>query len=207
MDEQVRAGRLGPDFFDRPVIEVAPELLNKLLVVSAQGDPSLAGRIVEVEAYAGAEDPASHAYRGLTRRNSSMFGPPGTLYVYFTYGMHWCANAVCGPEGEPGAVLIRALAPPEGKWGSPESDLLRSRRPRAGRAVDLTNGPAKLCQALGLEGGHDGLDLTAADSSVYILDDGIPPPTDPVVSPRKGIRAGTDLPWRWHVADEPHVSR
>jgi len=201
--------RLAAEFFDRPVTEVAPELLNKLLVVAAdpeEGLPDLAGRIVEVEAYAGEQDPASHAHRGPTRRNRSMFGPPGTLYVYFTYGMHWCANAVCGPRGEPGAVLIRALSPPEGEWSPAEREILGDRRPRAARPVDLTNGPAKLCQALGLDGSHDGLDLTRPGSPVYILDDGTPP-GDPVVTPRKGIRVGTDLPWRWHDPLDPHVSR
>ncbi len=198
---------LGADFYDRPVTEVAPELLNKLLVVATGEFPTLAGRIVEVEAYGGEEDPASHAHRGPTRRNLSMFGPPGTLYVYFTYGMHWCANAVCGPEGVGAAVLIRALAPPGGFWGPAEAEVLGQRRPRASRTVDLTNGPAKLCQAFGIDAAGDGLDLTRSDSPVYIGADGTPPPVDPVVTTRVGIRAGTDLPWRWHVATDPHVSR
>ena len=131
-------------------VEVAPWLLNKLLV---SGDR--AGRIVEVEAYHGANDAASHAYRGMTPRTSVMFGPPGFLYVYFTYGMHWCGNVVCGPDGEAAAVLIRALAPVAGL------EAMRAARPKARNDRDLCNGPAKLCQALGIEGEANGTDLLA----------------------------------------------
>jgi DNA-3-methyladenine glycosylase len=160
-----------------------------------------AGRIVEVEAYCGAEDPGSHTYRGRTLRNATMFGPPGGLYVYFTYGMHWCANAVCGVDGEGVAVLLRALVPLRG------IDEMRARRPAARRDVDLTSGPARLCQALGIDGTFDGADLVTADRAVTIVDDGVPPPVDPLVSTRIGLSAGADLEWRWSVAGDPHVSR
>ena len=174
---------------------VAPLLLNKLLV---HGEA--VGRIVEVEAYAGSEDPASHAYRGETPRTAVMFGPAGHLYVYFTYGMHWCANVVCGDDGAASAVLVRAVAPVEG------IDLMRSRRLAARRDRDLTNGPAKVCQALGLDGDHDGADVVTGDRGVRLLDDGTPPPTDPAVSTRIGISVGTEHEWRWSVPDDPYVS-
>ncbi len=196
---------------------VAPWLLNKLL---ARGNR--VGRIVEVEAYRGAEDPASHAYRGQTRRNSVMFGPAGYLYVYFTYGMHWCANVVCGPEGVAQAVLLRALAPEAG------IEEMRAARPAARRDHDLCNGPAKLCQAFGITGVDNGADLLGAgaggsgaagghggkdevagksDSTTVLYDDGMEPPRRPASGCRVGISAATDLAWRWWVADDPNVSR
>ena len=184
------------EFYRRDARVVAPELLNKLLV---HGD--LVGRIVEAEAYCGGEDPGAHTYRGLTPRNRTMFGPPGGLYVYFTYGMHWCANAVCGDEGEGIAVLLRALAPLEGL------DEMRARRPAARRDRDLCSGPAKLCQAFGLDRAFDGADLVAADRGVTILDDGTAPPADPVQTTRVGLSAGAEHPWRWYVTGDPNVSR
>jgi DNA-3-methyladenine glycosylase len=183
-------------FYRRDPRAVAPELLGKVLVA---GDRS--GRIVEVEAYCGAEDPGSHAFRGMTRRNATMFGPPGHLYVYFTYGMHWCANAVCGDEGEGIAVLLRALAPLDGV------ELMWSARPAARAERDLCSGPAKLCQALGLDGSHDGVDLVEGEGGVTIVDDGTPPPVVPEVGTRIGLSSGVDLPWRWWVPDDPNVSR
>lgn len=177
-------------------LDVAPCLLNKVLV---HGDR--AGRIVEVEAYRGAEDPASHAYRGVTPRTAVMFGPAGHLYVYFSYGIHWCANVVTGPEGEANAVLLRALTPLEG------IDAMRVARPRARLETDLTSGPAKLCQALGIDGTHDGTDLLHPSSAIRLLDDGTPPPARPTVGPRVGISAAQDRPWRFSVAGSHHRSR
>ncbi len=193
------------DFYRRDPREVAPELLNKLLVRrGTAGDGADAaervGRIVEVEAYCGGIDPGSHAYRGLTPRNRTMFGPPGGLYVYFTYGMHWCANAVCGEEGEGVAVLLRALAPVAGL------DAMRAVRPRARRDRDLCSGPAKLCQALGLGRAFDGADLVTGDRGVVVCDDGTPPPADPVQTTRIGLSAGAEHPWRWYVRGDPNVS-
>jgi DNA-3-methyladenine glycosylase len=183
------------DFYRRDPREVAPELLNKVLVHGSR-----AGRIVEVEAYCGSEDPGAHTYRGMTERNRTMFGPPGGLYVYFTYGMHWCANAVCGDEGVGVAVLLRALAPLEGL------DEMRVARPAARRDRDLCSGPAKLCQALGIDGGFDGSDLVVGDREVRIVDDGVAPPTAPVQTLRIGLSAGAEHPWRWYVAGDPNVS-
>ena len=183
-------------FYRGPSTDVAPRLLNKVLVGAGR-----ALRIVEVEAYAGGDDPASHAFRGRTARNATMFGPPGLLYVYFTYGMHWCANAVCGDEGEGVAVLLRAGAP---MWGL---DAMWAARPAARRERDLANGPAKLCQALGVDGGDDGTDLTRSGSTLTIVDDGTPPPRRPGRGPRVGISVAVDRPWRWYVPGDPHVSR
>ena len=142
---------------------IAPWLLNKLL---AHGER--VGRIVEVEAYHGANDAASHAFRGMTARTAVMFGPAGFLYVYFTYGMHWCANVVCGPDGEAAAVLIRALEPVAGL------EAMRLARPSARSDRELCNGPAKLCQSL---------DITGADNGTDLLDRGSRP------RPRAGARA------------------
>lgn len=183
-------------FYRRDSRAVAPELLNKVLV---HGDRSV--RIVEVEAYAGREDPASHAYRGESPRNRTMFGRPGLLYVYFTYGMHWCANVVCGDEGEATAVLVRAGAPLTGV------DAMRAARPVARRDADLCSGPAKLCQALAIDGGFDGADLVTGDQGVRLLDDGTAPPTRPGRGPRIGIRAGVEHRWRWYVRGDPNLSR
>jgi|GEM_PF-71590 len=192
--------RVGPAPVHRSLLAadgraVAPLLLNKLL---AHGD--VVGRIVEVEAYAGIEDPASHAYRGKTARNATMFGAAGHLYVYFTYGMHWCANVVCGEPGTATAVLIRAVAPVAG------IDVMRSRRLAARRDRDLTNGPAKVCQALGIDGGFDGADLVTGDRGVLLLDDGTEPPDRPATSVRVGISVGIEHEWRWFIADDPFVS-
>lgn len=175
---------------------MAPDLLNKVLV---HGERS--GRIVEVEAYRGTDDPASHAFRGPTPRTEVMFGPPGHLYVYFSYGMHWCANAVTSSDGVAGAVLLRALAPIEGV------EAMAVARPAARRTVDLANGPAKLCQALGIDGSHDGADLTKAERSLAIVDDGTPPPAEPVTGPRVGISVAVDLPWRFSVPGDPNRSK
>jgi DNA-3-methyladenine glycosylase len=190
-----RRRRLARSFYRRDPRVVAPELLGKVLV---RGGTS--ARIVEVEAYCGAEDPGSHAYRGMTRRNATMFGPPGRLYVYFTYGMHWCANAVCGDEGQGVAVLLRAAVPLSGV------EDMRARRLAARTDRDLCRGPARLCQAFGLDGGFDGADLPTADRAVTLVDDGTPPPAA-VVSTRIGLSAGAELPWRWCVPGDVHLSK
>lgn len=159
------------------------------------------GRIVETEAYMGHLDPASHAYRGQTARNATMFGQAGHLYVYFTYGMHWCTNVVTGTEGVANAVLIRALEPLTG------IEAMREARPRARSDRDLCSGPAKLAQSLGLDGTHDGVDLCDRGSPVRLLDDGWRLDTAPVATPRIGISAATDRLWRWVIPGNPHLSR
>jgi DNA-3-methyladenine glycosylase len=187
---------LGRDFYVGDSRTVAPLLLNKLLVKGG-----VAGRIVEVEAYRGAEDPASHAYRGPTRRNATMFGPAGHLYVYFSYGVHWCANAVCGPEGISHAVLLRALAPVTG------IEQMWARRPGARRPQDLCSGPGKLCQALDVGRDDDGADLVSGEGGVHIVTDGSAPPGRPGRGPRVGISVATSHRWRWWVTGDPNVSR
>ena len=198
MGEARRRGEvaLPASFYRRDSRVVAPELLNKVLVHGSR-----AGRIVEVEAYAGGEDPGSHAFRGMTRRNATMFGRPGLLYVYFTYGMHWCANAVCGEDGEGVAVLLRALAPVSGL------EEMHAARPAARSGRDLCSGPGKLCQALGITGQHDGADLVSGAGGLTIADDGTPPPEAPGNGVRIGLSAGAELPWRWYVAGEANLSR
>ncbi len=156
-----------PPFFGRDSPDVAPDLLNKLMVV---GDE--VGRIVEVEAYT-QDDPASHSYRGRTKRNEVMFGPPGRLYVYFVYGMHHCANVVTGPAGDGQAVLIRAVT----------CDGVDPQR---------TNGPAKLCR-------HFGIDMSFNGALAELLDDGVAPPAAPVVTSRIGITRAAEWPRRWTV--------
>ena len=191
---------LGRAAYRRDPRDLAPDLLGKVLVHDDPVAGPRTGRIVEVEAYCGAADPGSHAFRGMTARNRTMFGPPGALYVYFTYGMHWCANVVCGDDGEGVAVLLRALVPLTGV------DAMRVARPRARRLRDLCSGPAKLCQAFGLDGSFDGADLVTADRGVWVGDDGTPPPAHPFQTTRIGLSAGSEHPWRWCVPGDPHVS-
>lgn len=174
--------RLGREFFDRDVLLVAPDMVHKVLAVA----DGRAGRIVEVEAYRGADDPAAHSYRGPTRRNRAMFGPAGHLYVYLSYGLHWCANATCGAGT---GVLIRAVAPLSG------IDAIRAARPGV-RDRDLANGPGKVTRALGIDGSFDGLDLVT-DPRVSMFDDGYAHPHPHRVTPRIGITKAVDRPWRW----------
>ena len=194
----VRAGkRLPRAFYRRDPREVAPDLLNKVLV-AADGRRA---RIVETEAYCGPIDAAAHTYRGQTPRNAVMFGAPGLLYVYFTYGMHYCCNAVCGEEGEGVAVLLRAAEPLAGLA------LMCEARPAAKRDRDLCSGPARLCQAFGIGRAQDGVDLVTGAGGYGIVDDGVAPPEDPMVTTRIGIRHAAEEPWRWYVRGNPNVSR
>jgi DNA-3-methyladenine glycosylase len=184
-------------FYLRPVLEVTRDLLGRLLVHRAP-EGAAAVRIVEAEAYDGSGlDPASHAFRGRTARNAVMFGPPGHLYVYFTYGMHWCANVVCAPDGVAQAVLLRAGEPVLG------TELMARRRP-AGRPQDLTRGPARLTEALGLAGWANGASLTAGP---VLLTAGEPVPDAQVAwTGRVGVTAGAERPWRALLAGSRWVS-
>lgn len=189
-------GRLVPrSFLARDVLTVAPELIGRVLVDTHSG---VAVRLTEIEAYAGPLDPASHAYRR-TSRSEIMYGPPGRLYVYFIYGMHWCANVVTGPEGAASAVLLRAGEVIAGL------DVARNRRPRARRPADLARGPAGLATVLGLTGAATGSDLLAPGRHWELrFGDGAPVAVD--AGPRVGVASAADLPWRFHERDHDSVS-
>ncbi len=196
-------GVLDRDFFGRPAYEVAPDLLGCVLEHET-ADGLVAVRLTEVEAYAGEADPASHAYRGRTARNAVMYGPPGHAYVYFTYGMHFCVNVVCQPAGTASAVLLRAGAVTAG-------EQLASRR-RAGRAgIELARGPARLCQALGIDRVLDGADLCDPASPLRLRPRvaqaiSAAANTDIRTGPRVGVRDGAQTPWRFWLAAAPTVS-
>ena len=188
LDKRPQRSPLNRDFFIGDATDVAPGLLNKVLVAGG-----CEGRIVEVEAYTG-DDPASHSFRGRTERNAAMFGPAGHLYVYFTYGMHHCVNVSTGAEGDGQAVLLRAVVPMSGL------ELMTARRGRGRRIAD---GPGKLCQAFAIDRSVNGVDLcdpSHGQPAIGIFDDGLEPPTEPQQSLRIGIRVGTDRLWRWSVA-------
>jgi DNA-3-methyladenine glycosylase len=191
-----RARALTASFFDRDALEVAPELLNKVLTGNG-----VSARLVEVEAYRAGEDPGSHAFRGRTPRNASMFAKPGTLYVYFSYGNHWCMNAVCGPGERAHAVLLRAAAPLAGL------DVMRERRPKATRDRELTAGPGRLGQAFAADRALDGTSLVRGP--LRIVDDGTPPPDRSGVSARIGLATGKGerLRYRFYVPGDPNISR
>lgn len=181
---------------DGPVEQVAPQLLGCTVRHAGVGV-----RLTEVEAYGGeGDDPASHAHRGRTPRSAIMFGPAGRLYVYFTYGMHWCANVVTGPEGEASAVLLRAGEVVDGL------EVARTRRPGASDR-DLCRGPARLARALALDGELLGADLLSPSSPVRLLPIDPDQPVGPVLTgPRVGVAGGADTPWRFWLAGEPTVS-
>jgi len=192
---------LAREFFDRPVLEVAPDLLGRILVRTTPDGP-IELRLTEVEAYDGPNDPGSHAYRGRTARNEVMFGPPGHVYVYFTYGMWHCMNLVCGPEGRASAVLLRAGQVTVG------AELARKRRLSARSDKELAKGPARLAMALGVDRSLDGTDACAPVSSPLTLLTGTPVHSDQVRSgPRTGVSGdGGVHPWRFWIANDPTVS-
>jgi len=179
----------------------APESAHRILGAQLRHETSagpVAVRITEVEAYAGARDPGSHAYRGRTPRNAVMFGPAGRLYVYLSYGMHHCCNVVVGSDGEASAVLLRAGEVVEGQ------DLARSRRPAAARDRELARGPGRLCSALAIDASCNGADL--AQGSLTLALPATPPPGAVRSGPRVGLRLAADVPWRFWLDGEPTVS-
>lgn len=189
---------LGVRFYDRPTERVARDLLGRVLECTVRGVTCRA-RIVETEAYLGEHDPACHAAAGRTPRTEVMYGAPGTAYVYFVYGMHWCANAVTRREGLPSAVLIRAVEPLEG------IAAMRRRRPGISRDRDLTSGPARLCQAMGITGPrHHGKSLVT--SAFRILEAPAVLRREIAVTPRIGVNVAADWPLRFLVRDSPFVS-
>ncbi|HVE96608.1 MAG TPA: DNA-3-methyladenine glycosylase [Pseudonocardiaceae bacterium] len=190
--------------FDRECLAVdvlpAARLLLGCQLVADRLEGQVAVRLVELEAYRGSDDPAAHSYRGRTARNSVMFGPPGHLYVYFIYGMHFCANVSCLPDGEAGAVLLRAAEVVS------DLDVARLHRPTARSDAELARGPARLATLLGLRREHNSLDLTDPTSPVRLLP-GDPVPTGLVrAGPRVGVAAAQDRPWRFWVHGSPAVS-
>ena len=213
--------RLNRKFYNRSTLKVAKELLGKYLVIEKDGN-YVSGKIVETEAYIGRNDPASHAYRGLTPRNKVMFGDPGYAYVYLTYGMHHCLNFVTERKGFPAAVLIRALEPADG------IEIMKRRRKIEGRLLgrglnprpslrtgvqplsehenlkNLTNGPAKLCRALGIDRTLNGADLC---SDIIYVEDRQDKPTKIVSTSRIGIKEGKDKKWRFYIEDNEFVSK
>lgn len=196
-----RTAILPRSFYDRDPRVVGPELLGKILV-RRQGRKHLIGRIVEVEAYLGADDPAAHASIGKTKRNAVLFGHPGFAYVYFIYGNHYCLNVSCLPDGTPGGILFRALEPVEGieemfrLRGIPENSDLRR----------VTSGPGRMAAAFGITRERDnGRDLTSPQSDLYIADDGTEPPKV-LITKRIGIKKAADMPLRYIVAGNRFVS-
>lgn len=190
--------RLGRRFFARPSTEVAPDLLGRVLVRRSPGGARIAARIVETEAYQ-EDDPASHSFRGPTRRTRAMFGAAGHLYVYFTYGMHFCMNVVTGRDGEGSAVLLRAAEPLEG------IEEMRRRR-GTGNARLLCSGPARLCEALGVDRTLDGIDLVAGEAMWIERGMRLRSP-EITVGPRVGVRHATDRPWRFRADGSAFVSK
>jgi DNA-3-methyladenine glycosylase len=200
--------KITQDFYRQPTLEAAQQVLG-LALVSVSPEGFTAGIIVETEGYLGHDDPACHAYRGLTKRNEVMWGEPGHAYVYFTYGNHWMVNLVTEEKGYPAAVLIRAVEPVAGL------ELMRERRnlhllKSSTRHPDrlLTNGPGKLCQALGISGTLNGSWLEGEQLFLASLPPNLQlPPFNTVQTTRIGISQGQELPWRYYVAQNRYVSR
>ena len=205
--EILKAPLLPREFFNRDPREVARDLLGKL-IVRRKGRKALAGRVVEVEAYLGAEDAAAHAAAGRTPRNDVLFGPPGHAYVYFIYGVHYCLNISCMPEGEAGCVLIRALEPIAGIREMAKARRLEDLDVNSQRELrKLASGPGRLCEALDITRPRDnGKHLLSSSSDLQVRDDGYR--VDKIaVTPRIGITKSAEMPLRYAIAQHPFVSR
>jgi DNA-3-methyladenine glycosylase len=198
-------GLLPREFFARPSLEVAPDLLG-CVISHETAEGRVAVMLTEVEAYDGENDPASHAYRGRTARNAVMFGPPGHVYVYFTYGMHFCMNLVCQPTHGASAVLLRAGRVMDGV--ALAAARRSGRAPRAAvREVDLARGPARLCEALDVDRSHDGADAADPASPLRALAAPEPVPAAGISrGPRVGVSRAADVPWRFWITGDPAVS-
>lgn len=203
MNDFLKAKKLNRSFYKRELLNVARDLLGKTLV-KVDKKIILAGKIVEVEAYHGDFDKAAHSYGGITKRNEIMFDEGGYLYVYFTYGVHHCCNVVTGKKGQGTAVLIRAIEPISGI-----NNMIRNRFGRRLRnekeLFNLTSGPGKVCQSLGINRKHSGIDLT--DKKIFILDNEKIIDKEIGISKRIGITKSFDLPWRFFIKNNPYLSR
>ncbi len=203
MKQIQKSKKLPQEFYTRPVIKVAKALLGKILI-KQEKNKILAGKIVEVEAYDGLIDEASHSFRGKTQRNEVMFREGGYFYVYFTYGVHHCCNVVTGKEGHGAAVLIRSVEPLTGI----ETMAIRRfgrRKITEKELVNLTNGPGKICQAFAFDRTHSGLDLTG--DKVFIIDAPVLKKSEIGISKRIGISKSTELPWRFFIKESKFLSR
>ena len=190
--------KLPRSFYLRPTLTIAKDLLGKY-IVRKLGKKSLNGKIVEVEAYLGEKDPASHAFRGRTKRNEVMFKEGGHLYVYFTYGMHFCSNVVTESEGVGHAVLLRAVEPVNGV------EVMQQLRGSKGAGVNVTNGPAKMCEAFGIQRDQNGTDLTG--NEIFLAEGEKIQGSKIGSSTRIGIRNGIDKRWRFFIKENPFVSK
>ena len=198
VEAAAQVGVLPQRFYARPTVEVARDLLGKVIVHRVGGE-ELVGRIVEVEAYLGQKDEAAHAFGGITPRTKVMFGPPGHAYVYLIYGMYHCLNLVTEPDGEAGCVLIRALEPVEG------IEAMQARRPRARRPHDIASGPGKLTRAMRITLDHYGADVTRG--ALTVREESGASPFEIGISPRIGIKKCVDWPLRFFVKGNAHVSK
>lgn len=194
---------LPENFYTRDVLTVAKDLLGKIFVKDDR-DKKYSGIIVEVEAYSGATDEAAHTFNGKTKRNEVMFEEGGLLYVYFTYGVHFCSNVVTGKEGESNAVLLRGIQPINGiefmamnRFGKKNLSYKEK--------INLANGPGKICQAFNIKREHNGSDLLG--DNIFILDNKKVADSDIVTTTRIGIKKSVDLPWRFYIKDNTFVSR
>ena len=203
MKQKQTQSKLDRQFYTRDLLAVANELLGKLIVKKEKGK-ILSGKIVEVEAYDGSIDEAAHTFIGKTKRNEIMFNEGGYLYVYFTYGNHYCCNVVTGQEGKGTAILIRAIEPVDGV-----ATMIKNRFNRnllnEKEKYNLTSGPGKVCQAMSINKNHYGIDLTGEE--IYLIDQPIVEMQNVVITKRIGIKKSVDLPWRFYIKDNPYVSR
>lgn len=195
--------KLPREFYSGNAVNIAQKLLGKIFV-KTEDEIILAGRIVETEAYKGNVDESAHSFRGITNRNKVMFEQGGLLYVYFTYGVHFCSNIVTGKKGEGDAVLLRGIEPLSG------IDIMAKRRFGKNHTdekelLNLTNGPGKICQAFGLNREHNGSDLTSTD--IFLLDQPDISKQQIVTTTRIGIKKSVDLPWRFYIKNNLYVSR